>query len=61
MSILEKLAVSPDTDLSLWLQLKQQLTWLIASGQVQPGERLPAVRHLADHLGINLHTVRAAY
>ena len=61
MSILEKLAVSPDTDLSLWLQLKQQLTWLIASGQVQPGERLPAVRQLADHLGINLHTVRAAY
>jgi DNA-binding LacI/PurR family transcriptional regulator len=47
--------------LALWLQLKQQLTWLIASGQVQPGERLPSVRQLADHLGINLHTVRAAY
>lgn len=61
MSILEKLAVNTDTDLALWLQLKQQLTWLIASGQVQPGERLPSVRRLANHLGINLHTVRAAY
>lgn len=61
MSILEKLAVSTDTDLSLWLQLKQQLTWLIASGQIRPGEKLPSVRQLADHLGINLHTVRAAY
>jgi DNA-binding LacI/PurR family transcriptional regulator len=61
MSILEKLTVNADTDLALWLQLKQQLTWLIASGQVQPGERLPSVRQLANHLGINLHTVRAAY
>ncbi len=61
MSILEKLAVNTDTDLALWLQIKQQLTWLIASGQIQPGEKLPSVRQLADHLGINLHTVRAAY
>jgi len=61
MSILEELAVNTDIDLALWLQLKQQLTWLIASGQIQPGEKLPSVRQLADHLGINLHTVRAAY
>jgi len=61
MSILEELAVDTDIDLALWLQLKQQLTWLIASRRIQSGEKLPSVRQLADHLGINLHTVRAAY
>lgn len=61
MGILGELAVNTDIDLVLWLQLKQQLTWLIASRQIQPGEKLPSVRQLAHHLGINLHTVRAAY
>lgn len=61
MSIQDRLTINTDTDLALWLQLKQQLTWLIASGQLQPGEKLPPVRQLADQLGINLHTVRAAY
>jgi len=61
MSILEGLTVNTDNDLALWLQLKQQLTWLIASGQIQPGEKLPSVRQVAGHLGINLNTVRAAY
>lgn len=61
MSILEHLTIDIDTDLALWLQLKQQLTWLIASGQIQPGEKLPPVRQLATHLGINVNTVRAAY
>jgi DNA-binding LacI/PurR family transcriptional regulator len=61
MSIQDRLTINTDTDLALWLQLKQQLTWLIASGQLQSGEKLPPVRQLADHLGINLHTVRAAY
>lgn len=61
MSVIEQLAIDPETDMSLWLQLKQQLTWLIASGQIQPGQKLPAVRQLASQLGINLHTVRAAY
>jgi LacI family transcriptional regulator len=61
MSILKELAISADTDLALWLQLKQQLTWLIASGQIRPGEKLPSVRQLASHLGINMNTVRVAY
>ncbi len=42
-------------------QLAQQLTWLIGSGQLVENEELPPVRQLAEQLGINLHTVRAAY
>jgi DNA-binding LacI/PurR family transcriptional regulator len=41
--------------------LADQLMWLIASGQIRAGERLPSVRTLARQLGIHLHTVRAAY
>lgn len=34
---------------------------LIASGQLQPGERLPSVRAIAMELGINPMTVSKAY
>ena len=61
MEILDKLHVNPRLDTPLVLQLKEQLTWLIVSGQIQPGESLPAVRQAAERLGINLHTVRNAY
>jgi DNA-binding LacI/PurR family transcriptional regulator len=61
MDILDKLHVNPRLDTPLVLQLKEQLTWLIVSGQIQPGESLPAVRQAAARLGINLHTVRHAY
>ncbi len=34
---------------------------MIASGEIEEGENLPAVRALAAELDINYHTVRAAY
>lgn len=61
LDILTNLHVNPRLEMPLVLQLKEQLTWLIASEQVKPGEFLPSVRQAADHLGINLHTVRHAY
>jgi LacI family transcriptional regulator len=45
----------------LWAQLSEQLRWFIVRGDVSAGDRLPAIRRLADELGIHLHTVRAAY
>jgi len=59
--ILRFVAVDAEAPLPLATQLRQQLAWLIASGQVKAGERLPPVRQVAEHLGIDRNTVRAAY
>ncbi len=61
MSILESLNVYPRQDASLVQQIKQQITWLVANGQLRAGDPLPSVRQLASHLGINVNTVRSAY
>src|SRR3990172_6887461 len=53
--------IDPQSNLPIFAQLKQQITWLIASGRLEPGGRLPNIRHLADQLGVNLHTIRKAY
>ena len=58
---LRTLTIDTSSDLTLSLQLQQQLIWLIATRQLKEGEKLPSVREFADHLGINLNTVRAAY
>lgn len=59
--IFNQLFINPQKGVTLATQLKQQLTWLIASGRLNPGDRLPPVRLLAERLSINLHTVRHAY
>jgi len=59
--ILDLVSVNPKQEITLAHQIKQQITWLIASGKVKPGDHLPALRQLAQHLSINLHTVRSAY
>lgn len=61
MDLFQQLHVSPDHEPTLAHQLKQQLTWLIVNGQLNPGDRLPSIHLMADRLGINLHTVRSAY
>ena len=58
---IESIHLDPDSSIPLSHQLKQQLTWLIASGALASGDRLPPVRELAKDLSINLHTVRQAY
>ena len=55
------LRIDPHSNLPVYAQIRQQLTWLIASSRLVPGARLPTVRELARRLHINLHTVRQAY
>ena len=61
VEISQYLRIDRDSALPLTVQLAQQLRWLIVRGQTSVGDRLPPVRQLADELGINMHTVRAAY
>lgn len=55
------LHIDPQSNIPIFSQLRQQITWLIASGRFKPGDRLPTIRELADQIGIHMHTVRQAY
>lgn len=53
--------VDPARPTTLQQQIREQLTWAISSGSLEPGDELPSIREMADRLGVNLHTVRGAY
>lgn len=46
---------------AIYIQLRNQIVFGIATNQYQEGESLPSVRQLADNIGINMHTVNKAY
>lgn len=45
----------------IYEQLYNGIARLISAGELQPGERLPAVREVAKQFGINPNTVQKAY
>lgn len=45
----------------IWVQLKTQLEYVIATGAVPTGTRLPSVRALANHVGVAVDTIRQTY
>ncbi len=47
--------------LPVYVQLKEQLKFLILNGELEPGTKLPTIRQLAGFLGINRNTVQKAY
>ena len=53
--------IKPDSDIPIYLQLREQIIDGIASKQLTPGDPLPSVRQMASDLGINMHTVNKAY
>jgi tape measure domain-containing protein len=55
------LSVNDHDPRPIYEQIVSQLKQMIADGKLRAGEQLPAVRELADSLGINLHTVHKAY
>lgn len=55
------LKIEPDSDMPLYLQLRNQIVAALVRGELVPDDRLPSVRQLARDLGINLHTVNKAY
>ncbi|MBQ8597415.1 MAG: GntR family transcriptional regulator [Lachnospiraceae bacterium] len=50
-----------NSDEALYLQLRNQIVFGIATAQIKEGDSLPSVRALADEIGINMHTVNKAY
>lgn len=46
---------------AIYVQLRNQIVIGIASAEIREGDALPSVRQLADHIGINMHTVNKAY
>jgi len=56
-----RLHINSESNLPIFAQLRQQITWLIASGELKPGDSLPSIRKLGSQLGIHWHTVRQAY
>lgn len=53
--------VDAESDLPLWVQLRQRLMSLISTGYYRAGDKLPTVRGLAAELSINYNTVNKAY
>jgi GntR family transcriptional regulator len=53
--------LSPNDGVPIYLQIVQQVKFLVASGRLQPGAELPPIRVLAEQLIINPNTVARAY
>jgi GntR family transcriptional regulator len=56
-----QLHLSTHDGVPIYLQIVQQVKYLMASGRLAPGEQLPPVRKLAEQLLVNPNTVARAY
>jgi len=45
----------------IYLQVMQQIKYLVASGRLEPGDELPSIRSLAEQLIVNPNTIARAY
>lgn len=55
------LKIDFDSEIPIYMQIKNQVVEGIARGELEEGEELPSVRGLADDIGVNMHTVNKAY
>ncbi len=55
------LKIDFESEDAFYIQLRDQIILGIATEQFREGDSLPSVRQLADHIGINMHTVNKAY
>jgi DNA-binding transcriptional regulator YhcF (GntR family) len=54
------IALDHRADVAIGVQLDWSIRAAIAAGRLRPGERLPGLRDLAEEVGVNHNTVRAA-
>ncbi len=55
------IAIDDNSDIPIYMQLRNQIVQGISDGRLSPGEQLPTVRALAGEIGINSMTVSKAY
>ncbi len=55
------IAIDFQSNVPIYVQLRNQIVVGIAEGKLAPGEKLPTIRALADETGINMMTVSKAY
>ena len=53
--------ISPTSGVPIYLQIINQVKYLVASGQLTAGREIPPIRTLAEQLLINPNTVARAY
>jgi DNA-binding transcriptional regulator YhcF (GntR family) len=53
--------ISPTDGVPIYLQIVNQIKYLVSSGRLTPGEELPPIRSLAEKLIVNPNTVARAY
>jgi GntR family transcriptional regulator len=56
-----QIRVSPTDGVPIYVQIVNQVKYLVAAGRLTPGEELPPIRTLAERLVINPNTVARAY
>jgi len=53
--------ISPDDGVPIYLQIVNQVKYLVSAGRLSPEEELPPIRTLAEKLLVNPNTVARAY
>lgn len=56
-----KFHINKQSEISAHEQLREQIIFLISTGELAIGEEMPSVRSLSRHLGISLNTVSKVY
>src|ERR1051325_3006533 len=56
-----RIEIEPASGTPIYLQIVNQVKYLVASEQLEPAEELPPIRALAEQLVINPNTVARAY
>jgi len=53
--------LQPESHIPLYIQIRDQMRALVHTGELRPGDRIPASRELASQLGVHRTTVANAY
>jgi GntR family transcriptional regulator len=56
-----QLHISTKDGVPIYLQIVNQVKYLVAAGRLAPGEEIPPIRSLAEQLVVNPNTVAKAY